>query len=189
VRYRGTRLAFDIETLGTLVRAISFAQRKEDGTITAISIPFIRMIQSSPTSFITNGTMLKQVGGRSEINYWSKGDEEIVLNEIALLLEDKEIEKVGQNSIHFDSPLIELNFGIKTLNHKMDLMHAWHVLYAALPKSLSFICSAITDHPNYWTNHDSQVDESEWRYNAMDSVVTLEASEKVDEEMKNENTC
>lgn len=184
-RMNGSRIAFDIETLGTLVRAISFAQRNGYG-ITAISIPFIRMIGSSPTSFVSNGTMLKQVGGQSEINYWSKGDEELVLQEIASVLEDEKIEKVGQNSIHFDSPLIELNFGIKTLNHKMDLMHAWHVLYASLPKSLSFICSAILDHPNYWTQHDSSVDESEWHYNAMDSAATLEASEKVDEELKSE---
>lgn len=189
-RMNGTRMAFDIETFGTLVRSISFAQRRDncEGSreITAISIPFIRMIGSSPTSFSHAGSMLKQVGGKSEINYWSKSDEEIVLQEIASILENERIEKVGQNSIHFDSPLIELNFGIKTLNHKMDTMHAWHVLYAALPKSLNFICSAITDHPNYWTQHDSQIDESEWYYNAMDSVVTLEASEKIDEELKNE---
>lgn len=184
-RMNRSRVAFDIETFGTLVRAISFAQRNGYG-ITSISIPFIRMIGSSPTSFVTNGTMLKQVGGQSSINYWSKGDEELVLQEIASILEDEKLEKVGQNSIHFDSPLIELNFGIKTLNHKMDLMHAWHVLYAALPKSLSFICSAILDHPNYWTQHDTSVDESEWYYNAMDSVATLEASEKVDKELQSE---
>lgn len=182
-RFRGTRVGYDIETLGKLVRAISFAQRKEDGTITSISIPFIRMIQSSPTSFVRVGTVMKQVGCGSDINYWSKTDEVLVLHEIANVLENDRLEKVGQNSIHFDAPLIELNFGIKILNHKMDLMHAWHVLYAALQKSLDFICAAILDHPNYWTNHDSQVDESEWYYNAMDSVATLEASEKVDEEL------
>ncbi len=184
-KYRGTRVAFDIETFGKLVRSISFAQRRKDG-ISAISIPLIRMISSSSVSFVSKGTMLKQVGGRSDINYWSKGDEEIVLQAIAGILENKRLEKVGQNSIGFDAPLIELNFGIKVFSHRMDLMHAWHVLYAALPKSLNFICAAITDHPNYWTQHEVSVDESEWRYNAMDSVVTLEASEKVDDELIDE---
>lgn len=184
-KLQGTRVSFDIETIGTMIRSIAFAQYR-NGSITSISIPFLRMIQSTSVSFAyTGGTMIKQLG-ESDINYWSASDEETILESIASILENPLIEKVGQNSIHFDAYLIEKNFSIKVKNHKMDTMHAWHVLYPSLPKSLDFICSVITDHPNYWSTHDAQVDESEWYYNDMDAVVTLEASRKIDKELIDE---
>ena len=183
-------IAFDIETIGKRIRAISFAktvitvQKKPYRTYTsAISIPFFRMSNSALTSNV--GSTIVSLGS-PDINYWSPSDEELVLEAIASVLEDEDIKKIGQNSIHFDSPLIELEFGIKTNNHYLDLMHAWHILYPSLPKSLSFISSVITDHPNYWTQKQTQVDESEWQYNAMDSIATLESAIKVEQELKDE---
>lgn len=183
-----SRVGFDIETLGRTVRSIAFAKEKKDGSLSGISIPFTRMIQSSPLSIIqsSSGMLRTKGGGGGDINYWEKSDEEMVLEIIARVMEDEKIEKVGQNSIHFDSPLIENEFEIKTINHKMDTMHAFHVLYPALPKGLSFISSVVTDHPNYWTLHDSHIDVSEWEYNAMDAIVTLEISRKVDCELEEE---
>jgi len=144
------------------------------------------MLQSSSsvTFSVGGGSILKPIG--TDLNYWSREDEEHILMAIAELLEDEEQEKVGQNSIKFDAPIIKKNFGIEVKDHSFDLMHAWHVLYPSLPKSLSFICTAICDYPNYWTEHESAVDSSEWFYNAMDAVATLDASEKIKEALKDE---
>ena len=179
------RVGFDIETIGTTVRSIALAAQ-HGSEIRSISIPFLRMINSTPVSLSVIGSTITP-GGGADNNYWSTVDEEIVLEAIASILENPRISKVGQNSIHFDAPLIERSFEIKIANHAMDLMHAWHVLYPTLPKGLDFICTAICDHENYWALHDSQVDQSDWPYNAMDAAVTLEASILVDKELKNEN--
>jgi uracil-DNA glycosylase family 4 len=179
----GKDVAFDIETIGHRIRAISFAKYLPNGTISAISIPFFRM-QNTTGITVTGPSTINLAP--PDINYWEPHQEEIVLEEIAKILESKLISKYGQNSISFDAPLIKEEFGIDVNNHKLDLMHAWHVLYPSLPKSLSFISSAITDHPNYWTLKQTQVDESEWYYNAMDAVATLECALKVEKDLENE---
>lgn len=181
-----TRVGFDIETIGTTIRSIAFGREMEDGSLCGISIPFLRMLQSSSVSFSHEGHGIIKPGNGLDVNYWSKSDEILILNAIADVLESDEIEKVGQNSIHFDAPLIEQEFGIKIRNHKMDTMHAWHLLYPSLLKGLDFISSIITDHPNYWTLHDSHIDSSEWVYNAMDAIVVLEISRKIENELREE---
>lgn len=57
-------------------------------------------------------------------------------------------------------------------------------LYSELPMGLSFLCSALTNYSNYWTEKDTQDDLSEWRYNAMDAVVTLDVSYKIEDELR-----
>lgn len=178
------QISFDIETIGKRIRSIAFARVKPEGFISAISIPFFRMLNSAAISTSVGSSIISMAA--PDINYWQPSDEELVLQSIASIMECKTIIKVGQNSIQFDSPLIKAEFGIRTNNHAMDLMHAWHVLYPSLPKSLSFISSILTDHQNYWTKKETQVDESEWHYNAMDAIVTLESAIKVDEDLKEE---
>lgn len=179
------RSGFDIETIGKRIRCIAIAVMNDFGRPSAICIPFINMINSSAVSFSSLGNTIT-ANACGDINYWSAADEEIVLEQLASILENESIEKVGQNSISFDAPLIEEEFGITIKNHKQDLMHAWHVLYPPLLKGLDFISSVLTDHPNYWTLHDPSVDESEWKYNCMDAIVTLESSIKVDKELEDE---
>lgn len=177
-------IAYDIETIGHRIRAISFARYLEDKTISAISIPFFRMLNTA--SITTTGSSLISLAP-PEINYWNPLDEEFVLDMIAEVLEDKKLKKCGQNSISFDAPLIKEEFGIVINNHYFDLMHAWHIVYPSLPKSLAFITSVLTDHSNYWTQKQTQVDESEWYYNAMDSVTTLESATRVEKELIEED--
>ncbi len=57
-------------------------------------------------------------------------------------------------------------------------------LYSELPMGLSFLCSVLTDYANYWTDKVTTDDISEWKYNTMDSVVTLEVSYKIEQELK-----
>lgn len=178
------RISFDIETIGKMIRCIGFAYKDSNEILNSICIPFMQMVQGSALSMHQiGGSMIGSLKG-GDVNYWDQANEEIVLNAIAEILENPSVQKIGQNSITFDAPLIKTSFGIEINNHCMDLMHAWHVLYPSLPKSLDFISSILTDHPNYWTKHDASVDESEWRYNCMDTVVTLEAADKVEDDLR-----
>lgn len=178
------RVAFDIETVGKHVRCISLA-REGVGMPTAISIPFFQFPSSSLAS-VSPGDRFVNFSGTAEgkSSYWSKHDEIEVLTEIAELFANDKIQKVGQNSISFDAPLIEDEFGITINNHYADTMHMWHVLYPEFPKSLSFLCSVLTNYPNYWTEKDSSDDRSMWHYNCMDAVVTLEVSYLIEKELK-----
>ncbi|KKL88012.1 hypothetical protein LCGC14_1929000 [marine sediment metagenome] len=142
--YGANRVSFDIETIGCHVRCMSLAICVSvSGTIEAISIPFIKMPSSSLTEPSDKKTITLTTQSTSASSYWSPEDEITVLDKIAKLFEDKTIEKVGQNSVSFDAPLIESEFGISIKNHSMDLMHLFHCLYAELPKSLSFMCSIL----------------------------------------------
>ncbi len=176
-------IAFDIETIGRRIRTISFARYLPNNTISAISIPFFRMLHT--TGITVTGPSTINLSS-PEINYWQPHQEELVLEKITEVLEFEILRKCGQNSISFDAPLIKEEFGININNHYFDLMHAWHIVYPSLPKSLNFISSVLTDHPNYWSNKQTQVDESEWYYNAMDSVTTLESATKVKNELEEE---
>ena len=175
-------VSFDIETIGERVRCIGFAERRS-GKLSALCIPFLRMLQSSPTilSALGNG---KISCTNHDVNFWPKENECGILVAVASVLENPKIEKVGQNSVHFDEPFLEREFHISVENHSFDLMHAWHVLYPTFPKSLNFISSVYTDHPNYWTLHDSHIDQSEWTYNAMDCIATLDSVEKVRKDLR-----
>lgn len=178
------RIAFDIETIGKHVRCISLAYGGP-AMPEAICIPFF-IFPSSSMATVSPGDKIITFKGQNSVgsSYWSKNDEVIVLNKIAELFADESIQKVGQNSIAFDAPLIENEFGIYIKNHYLDTMHAWHILYPELPKSLSFLTSVLTDYPNYWTEKDSTDDMSEWHYCSMDSIVTLVVSYKIERELK-----
>jgi len=57
-------------------------------------------------------------------------------------------------------------------------------LYPEFPKGLDFLCSILTDYPNYWTEYSPSDDNSTAYYNGMDCIVTLEAGEKIEKELK-----
>jgi len=116
-------------------------------------------------------------------SYWSTSDEIIVLDALNKLFQSG-IKVVGHNSIAFDAPLIKEEFGLSIKNHYLDTMHAWHVLYPEFPMSLSFLCSVLTNYRNYWTQVDHSDDKQEWTYNAMDCIVTIDASYRIEEELK-----
>ena len=49
--------------------------------------------------------------------------------------------------------------------------------------SMSFLTSVLTDYPNYWTGKDTSDDMSEWKYNNMDAIVTLDVSYDIEKEL------
>jgi uracil-DNA glycosylase family 4 len=175
----GRRISFDIETIGKHVRCLGFY----DGR-TAICIPFIKFASSNLATVNTASSIIPvAMSSGAPGSYWSPQEEVAVLNAIDELFRSG-IEVVGQNSICFDEPLLQAEFGLDITNHYMDTMHAWHVLYPEFPKSLSFLCSVLTNYRNYWTTHDSSDDISEWTYNCMDCVVTWDVSWKIEHELR-----
>ena len=183
------RIGHDIETIETHVRCLSLAYHdRATKETTAISIPFIKMASSSMAMpAIGAKTIVLTTQSESASSYWNTQDETIILESIAKLFADKSIEIVGQNSIAFDAPILDHEFGLKISNHYMDTMHAWHELYSEFPKSLSFLCSILTNHQNYWSEKETSDDASEARYNAMDAAVTVEVSYKIEAELKEFN--
>jgi uracil-DNA glycosylase family 4 len=179
---RAKRVAFDIETIGKHVRCISFAHTI--GSMPkAITIPFIKFPSSDMAipgdkNIITLG---KCVGALS--NYWSVTEELEVLDMIAGIFESEKIEKVGHNSINFDAPLLEEEFGLIIRNHMPDTMHAFHLMYSELPMGLKFISTIMCNFENYWSEKKTSEDMSEWYYCAMDSICTIVISHKIESEL------
>ena len=175
-----SRIAFDIETVGKHTRCIAFAS---DNTAVqrSLCIPFIKFASSNLST--VGGTMVTMSGSSQPGSYWSSSDEVIVIDAISNLFSDKRIQFVGHNSISFDEPILQDEFGLSIQNHYIDTMHAFHCLYSELPKGLDFLCSILTNYPNYWTEKDSNNDSSEWKYNCYDAIVTLDCSFIIEKEL------
>ncbi len=186
------RISFDIETASSaesgtgLIRCLGLAQRRKDNRISVICIPFMKNPNEPGASKVTAMRTAISVFPESSTftSYWDKNQELQILKLTNRLFRDKDIQKIGQNSISFDAPRLWKQFKIIVENHHMDTMHAHHCCYLELQKGLNFLTTMYTDFSNYWTEKETANDMSEWRYNCMDSVVTLVVSEKLDHELK-----
>lgn len=174
--------SFDIETLGQRIRTLGFAIPANGWANPAISIPFIRVNSTVPTSASSSIVKVGQAGDQPG-SYWSAEDEVRVLDAIARLF-DSPVRFYSQNGLSFDAPFLKREFGLSIRNHHLDTMHAFHCLYPEFPKGLDFLCSILTDYPNYWTEYSPADDNSTAYYNGMDCIVTLEAGEKIEKELK-----
>jgi len=178
------RVSFDIETVSNHVRCLALAIGPIDNP-SAISIPFMKF-PSSTLTCAQPGDKIITFDSQSDCmsSYWNKQNEVTILTAIAELFACNDCQHVGQNSTSFDAPILEDEFGLYVSNHYLDTMHAFHLLYPELPKSLNFLCSTLTDYPNYWSKKITANDESEWTYNCMDAIVTLIASYKIEQYLK-----
>lgn len=119
----------------------------------------------------------------SKGDYFNPDDETRILVELARLLEDENIQKLGQNII-FDTSFMTRKYGIKTRNTG-DTMIAMAILYPEFPKDLGAITSMYTREPyykddsKYASESEMSNDERFWRYNALDSLVVIEAYPKL----------
>lgn len=148
-------VAFDIEVLNDQVSCISFALSATD----AISIPFL-----------SHGN-----------DYFSPEQEARIWKEIAVVLENKRVMKIGQNVI-FDCTFLLSRYGIRTRPVQCTMV-AQAVMYPDFPKGLDFITSTYTDEPYYKDEGKKHLrmgttEEAFWRYNALDSAVCFEAFPK-----------
>lgn len=157
-------VAFDIEVSSGYVTCISFAKSAYD----AISIPFVSASQE----------------------YFTIPQEAAIWKSISEILEDRKIEKVGQN-VMFDSSFLCREYGIISRSMQ-DTMVAQAILTPDFPKGLDFITSLYTLIPYYKDEGKSVIrnqmkgyqqeglnwEERFWMYNAKDSIVLMEAFPK-----------
>jgi uracil-DNA glycosylase family 4 len=181
VAKRQERVAFDLETIDLHIRCIGIAYRDKNIT-RAISIPFMKFKSADMMS--PNRLLTQTVSSDLPVTYWNERDEMQLLDKIAEIIESSSIQKVGQNSICFDSPILIKDFQMETVNHYFDTMHAWHLLYSELPMSLDFLASTLLNYPQYSAEKITESDESEWTYNAYDAAATLDASYKIETEIR-----
>jgi len=174
-------ISFDIETVGEHVRSLAFAY-KEGITTKAISIPFMKFASSSMAKI---GDNIISVGTHSTdvSSYWTIEGERTILDNVAKIFESKSIMKVGHNSICFDAPRIKNDFCISIENHSFDTIHAWHLLYSELNRSLKFVTTLLLNYPNYWTDKTTSDDKEEWTYNAYDAAATIDIYFKINDEI------
>lgn len=157
-----TMVAFDIEVMNGEVSCISFAHTPVD----CISIPFI------------------EAGYR---DYFTPDQELEIWRAIGAILENPNIQKVGQN-IAFDATFLFRKYGLIT-RPVQDTMIAQAILYPDFPKGLDFITSIWTREPYYkdegkkWFKFGGS-DDDFWVYNAKDSAVCLEAFPKIYRELQ-----
>lgn len=156
----GLIVYFDIEIYNEEVSCISFSTSADK----AFSIPFV----------VWNGP------------YFTPQEELNIMLRIAIILEDAEITKCGQN-LSFDAHFLLRKYGIATRNME-DTMIAQNTIMPDYPKGLDFITSVWTDHKYYKDEGKKYFAgggwEQLWRYNATDSLICAEAFPKQEQKLK-----
>src|SRR5690606_8827381 len=146
----------DIEVMNEEISCISFSISPTEG----ISIPFV-----------LSGT-----------DYFTPDQELEIWKEIASILEDPNIKKIGHNYI-FDMSFIYRKYGIITRNFDCSMI-AQGIAYPDFPKGLDFVTSMNTREPYYkddgkkWLKTGGSYRDF-WVYNAKDSLVCQESFPKI----------
>ena len=121
---------------------------------------------------------------------WDEEDEVQIWLAYGGLLHDREVMKVNQNIIGFDSPFLLQQNHIHIRGLLGDTMVAQHILYPEFNKGLDFIASIHTREPYWkdegkmWKNPEGGDYDMFWRYNGKDSCVALEAWYVLEKELK-----
>jgi len=116
------------------------------------------------------------------INYLTLPQEKEIMFLLADILEKPTLTKVGQN-ILFDTTFLCRRYGI-VINPLEDTMVAQALLLPDFPKGLDMITSLYTHHPYYKDEGKTHIKTGVsnidfWHYNALDSLITLEAWQKM----------
>jgi len=122
--------------------------------------------------------------------YFNIDREKEILLQFAKLLENPNQRHIGQNII-FDAFFLYDKYGIRTTNLE-DSMIAQAICYPDYPKDLGFLTSLYTDLPYYKSEGEKGftqygIDKNFWLYNAKDSIVAMEAFEKLKMELAAQN--
>ena len=153
---RAEKVAFDIEVESEQITCIGLAT--EAGK--AICIPFW---------FGASGSL------------WEEGEERAIWGALRGLLESERPKKIAHNGA-YDVEYLKSTVGISCRLH-FDTMLAFHVLYAELPKALSFLVSLYTDHPYYKYQRKTDSMDEYFRYNATDACLTYECATCLESEL------
>jgi DNA polymerase-1 len=155
-------VAYDIEVTRGEVSHLSLSPHASR----AISIPFL-------------------FGGK---NYFTPDQEAQIWREIAGLLEDTNVPKVGQN-LSFDATFLFRKFGIRS-RPLHDTMIAQAIIFPDFPKGLDFIQSMYCEGEPYYKDEGkewfrySDGEAAFRRYSAMDSAIVAEIWPKQIQDLK-----
>jgi len=158
LKEQGFRVNYDIEIINQEISAISLATNQ----LFSISIPFDTR--------------------------WTVEEEVEIWNAIQDLFEDSNIPKVNQN-ISFDNDALLATNGIIVKGKLDDPMTACGIIYPDFPKGLDFLTSIYTRVPYYkdegkiWFKGMGTDIDAFYRYSAQDSACSIEAMNKLDEEL------
>jgi len=171
------RCTFDTETLGRRIRCLGFAT---DST-SAFCIPFIRV--NAPQEARAEHKKIQLVTPQADNpNYWTPDQEASIIRALCKFFGSAKTKFIAQN-VSFDAPLLELNFGLRIRNFWLDTMHAHHLAYPELPKSLDFLTSVYTK-IGYYADYDSTDDRSTWIYNGYDCIATFQCIDPILSELQ-----
>jgi len=158
------RVAFDIETIRT----------KVDGKFTDWEVSCFSLASSG------NYAQCIPLVRANHTDYFNPEQEAEIWKNLAKILQDSEIEILGQNLL-FDAAFLFKKHGIRITNIA-DTMVAQSIIAPDLPKGLDFLCSVYTREPYYKDEgkqyHKITNEESFWIYSAKDSAVLFEIYEK-----------
>ena len=122
-------------------------------------------------------------------DYFTPDQEASILKALAVLLEDEDIVKIGQNLV-FDSTFLFRRYGIR-VSPVEDTMIGFAIIYPDFPKGLDFITAAYCggepyykDEGKIWRKNPFGSEEDFRRYNAMDAAVAFEAWLCIERDLK-----
>ena len=157
-------VAFDIETVANETACIGFANSANEG----MCINFRTATEPSRFDIV---------------------DEMAIRLEIAQLFQDQNVEFVAQNG-NFDSYWLRYKDRIAA-RVDFDTLLAHHTLSPTLPHSLAFLTTQYTEHPYYKDEKDDWRATGSiaqfWEYNVKDCCITLAASKRMREELRQQN--
>jgi DNA polymerase len=153
-------LGTDIETRNRQLACIALGWSRNE----ALCIPFLTF-------------------GNESGSYWSQEEEVAIVLLLREVLTHPQVKVIWQNGL-YDLQYICRYWGFIP-NFSYDTMLAQHVMFAILPKDLSFISSLHCENHVYWKDDGKKYDpkkdpeEKHWSYNCRDAVVTNEAAESL----------
>lgn len=106
-------------------------------------------------------------------SHWTVDEECAIWHELDLLMRDRKVKKVLQNSL-YDRFVLAYKYKILICNVVWDTMLAHWELYSELDKSLGFQTSIYTDEPYYKEERDDEDLSTREIYCCKDSAVTEE---------------
>ena len=180
----------------TFNESMKYMDQVESVGMTAFDIEVVRNEMSCfSLSFCpSSGISIPMVKDRDD--YFTVEQEITILRRLKHILENPRIAVVGQN-LAFDATFMLQKYGIK-MNNINDTMVAMGVQFPDWPKDLGTITSVYTEEPYYKDQGKGffgsksltkQGDRSEafWRYNALDSIVCMDAIHPLLEEVRKGN--
>jgi len=189
--------SYDVKVSPTFIGAMDFIQQarataKISQSPVSIDIEVInKALDCFSVGYLSNSNkpiamcIPLNIGGQ---NYFPEEDELAIMIELAKLIEDKDVTKIGANFI-FDLQFFLHHYGIIPRGELHCTQIAQKILAPDYPAGLDFVTSMHTDIPYYkadgkqWMKKDIGDVNVWWHYNGMDSIAPIVAHPKQMQEL------